>query len=313
MTASHDGERDSHEVVPPHPHSPRSEVAVAALFIAAALSAIAFIYVYSREKFSIQHELLGLTLAVSFAFVAAALLVLATRVLPSEELVEDYPDVDRPPEQEEVAKMIEETESGITRKRLLVGAGGTAGGAIGLAALTPALSMGPWFEVAPLYRTPWRPGRRLVDDRGQPYKAEDIEQETFYTAYAEGSSHRNLGASLVVVRVDPAALRLPPERAGWGPEGILAFSKICPHAACAISLYRKPTYGPTQPDPALVCPCHYSTFDPRAGGKVLFGPSGRPLPQLPLFVDSARELRAGGNFSEAIGPSWWGIHMEKPH
>lgn len=313
MTASPDGERGSRDIVAPPPQNPRSELAVAVLLVAAALSAVAFIGVYSVDKFSAQHELLGITLAASFAFVAAALLVLATHVLPSEEIVEDYPDVESPPEQEEVSTMIEETGSGITRKRLLVGAGGTAGGAIGLAAITPALSMGPWFDVDPLYRTPWRPGRRLVDDQGKPYKAEDIEQESFYTAFPEGSSDRNLGASLVVVRVDPAALRLPPERAAWAPEGILAFSKVCPHAACAVALYRKPTYGPTQPDPALVCPCHYSTFDPRAGGKVLFGPSGRPLPQLPLTVDATREIRASGNFSEAIGPSWWGINAEEPH
>ncbi|MBA3421846.1 MAG: Rieske (2Fe-2S) protein [Thermoleophilaceae bacterium] len=313
MTTSPDGEHDSHDIVAPGPQSPRSELAVAALLVAAAVSAIAFIVVYSLEKFSTQHELLGITLAASFAFVAAALLLFGERVLPSEEVAEDYPEAAAPMEQEEVAKVMEESTSGITRKRLLVGAGGTAGGAIGLAALTPALSMGPWIDVAPLYRTPWRPGRRLVDDKGKPYKAEEIEQETFYTAFPEGSSDRNLGASLVVVRVDPAALRLPPERAGWAPEGILAFSKICPHAACTVAIYQKPTYGPTQPGPALVCPCHYSTFDPAKGGEVLFGPAGRPLPQLPLTVDAGREIRAGGNFSDAIGPSWWGIEMEEPH
>ncbi len=313
MTTSPDGEHESRDIVAAGPQSPRSEVAVAVLLVGAAVSAIAFIGVYSVEKFSTQHELMGITLAASFAFVAAALILLGERVLPSEEVAEDYPEVAAPQEEEEVAKVMEESTAGITRKRLLVGAGGTAGGAIGLAALTPALSLGPWFEVAPLYRTPWRAGRRLVDDEGKPYKAEEIEQETFYTAFAEGSSHRNLGASVVVVRVDPAALMLPPERAGWAPEGILAFSKICPHAACAVALYRKPTYGPTQPGPALVCPCHYSTFDPGKGGEVLFGPAGRPLPQLPLTVDAAGEMRAGGNFSDAIGPSWWGIDMEQPH
>ena len=313
MTTSPDGEPDRHDIVAPGPQNPRAELAVAALLIGAAASAVAFIVVYSQEKFSTQHELMGITLAVSFAFVAAALLLLGERVLPSEEVVEDYPEPAPEEQHEGVAKVMEESASGITRKRLLVGAGGTAGGAIGLAALMPALSLGPWVDVAPLYRTPWRPGRRLVDDEGKPWKADEIEQETFYTAFPEGSSDRNLGSALVVVRVDPAGLKLPPDRAGWAPEGILAYSKVCPHAACAVALYRKPKYGPTQPEPALVCPCHYSTFDPRKGGEVLFGPAGRPLPQLPLTVDPAREIRAGGNFSDAIGPSWWGIKMEKPH
>ena len=63
----------------------------------------------------------------------------------------------------------------------------------------------------------------------------------------------------------------------------------------------------TEPDPALVCPCHYSTFDPSTGGTVLYGPAGRPLPQLPLVIDARGELRAGGNFSGQVGPSWWNV------
>ena len=63
--------------------------------------------------------------------------------------------------------------------------------------------------------------------------------------------------------------------------------------------------------PALVCPCHYSTFDPAAGGAVLFGPAGRPLPQLPLQIDHAGHLRAAGTFSGPVGPSWWGVRNRK--
>ena len=307
-----DGGARDHDLVEPGPRSPRAELAVAALLLLAAAAAIGFIVVYALPKFPAQHELLGTTLAISFAFVAAALIVLSRRVLPTEELEEAYPEDEHPDAQLEVAKMVEESGSGITRKGLLAAAGGTAGGALGLAALTPALSLGPWFDVTPLRRTPWRAGRRLVDDKGKPLKAEEIEHETFYTAFPEGASHRNIGAMLVLVKMDPKALRLPPERRAWAPEGIMAFSKVCTHAGCAISLFRKPTYGPTQPAPALVCPCHYSTFDPARGGEVIFGPAGRPLPQLPLHVDAKGELRAAGNFSDAIGPSWWGVNLEKP-
>jgi ubiquinol-cytochrome c reductase iron-sulfur subunit len=112
-----------------------------------------------------------------------------------------------------------------------------------------------------------------------------------------------------VVRLDPRALKLPRGRSGWAPEGIVAYSKICTHAGCAIALYRKPTFAPVQPRPALVCPCHYSTFDPATGGTVLFGPAGRDLPQLPLMIDGSGGLRAAGNFSGPVGPSWWGVRM----
>src|SRR2546430_1462484 len=94
-----------------------------------------------------------------------------------------------------------------------------------------------------------------------------------------------MGAPVIVVRLKPAELRLPSDRRAWAPGGILAYSKICTHAGCAIALYRKPTFPAVEPGPALVCPCHYSTFDVTNGGAVLFGPAGRPLPQLPLAID----------------------------
>jgi len=59
-----------------------------------------------------------------------------------------------------------------------------------------------------------------------------------------------------------------------------------------------------------VCPCHYSTFDVAAAGKVLFGPAGRPLPQLPLEIGADRGLRAAGNLSGPAGPSWWGVRSK---
>jgi ubiquinol-cytochrome c reductase iron-sulfur subunit len=58
--------------------------------------------------------------------------------------------------------------------------------------------------------------------------------------------------------------------------------------------------------PALVCPCHYSTFDVLDGGSVEFGPAGRSLPQLPLQIDAAGVLLAAGPMSGPVGPSWWG-------
>jgi ubiquinol-cytochrome c reductase iron-sulfur subunit len=109
--------------------------------------------------------------------------------------------------------------------------------------------------------------------------------------------------------VRPEELRLPPDRSGWAPEGLLAYSKICTHAACAISLFDYPTFPPTQPGPQLVCPCHYSIFDAVGGGAVLAGPAGRPLPQLPLRIDAAGLLIAAGGYSGPPGPSWGGVRQ----
>jgi ubiquinol-cytochrome c reductase iron-sulfur subunit len=141
--------------------------------------------------------------------------------------------------------------------------------------------------------------------------AADVEEETFYTAFPQGADPEELASPLVLVRMSPAELKLPPGRAGWAPEGILAYSRICTHAGCAIELYRKPRFPPVQPKPALVCPCHYSTFDPATGATVIFGPAGRPLPQLPLMILPGGQLAAAGDFSGRVGPAWWGVR-ERP-
>jgi quinol---cytochrome c reductase iron-sulfur subunit len=110
-----------------------------------------------------------------------------------------------------------------------------------------------------------------------------------------------------VLRVRPDEVHASPRRADWSPDGVFAYSKICTHAGCAISEFRYPLFEQdTNTGPALVCPCHYSTFDPTRGAEVIFGPAGRPLPQLPLRVDADGTLRAGGGLSDAPGPAWWG-------
>jgi ubiquinol-cytochrome c reductase iron-sulfur subunit len=172
------------------------------------------------------------------------------------------------------------------------------------------VSLGPIWDTGPLDRSPWRRGRRVVDEHGKPIKADDILEETFYTGFPEGAAKEDIASSIVIVRVNASKLKLPPGREGWAPQGILAFSKICTHAGCAIALYRKPTFTPVEPNPALVCPCHYSTFDPYTGGSVIYGPAGRPLPQLPLEVDADGNLRAAGNYSARVGPGWWNVRSK---
>jgi ubiquinol-cytochrome c reductase iron-sulfur subunit len=306
-----DGER----MTPSEPPSPGAEVAVILLLLAAAAAAIAFVFFYATSSLSSQTQLLGASLGLCFAFIAIAGIVISKRLVVTEELEEDYPEVEteHEEEREQVAKLVEEGGQRFTRKRLLGAVAAFTGGSLGAALLVPAVSLGPFLAPEDLDAAPWRRGIRLTDENGNPFRAADIEHDVFYTAYPEHTNHDLIGAPLVMVRMNPDQIHLPAERAGWAPDGILAYSKICTHAGCAISLYRKPTFPPVQPRPAFVCPCHYSTFDPADGGSVLFGPAGRNLPQLPLIVDGSGYLRAGGNFSGPIGPSWWGVRMQKAH
>jgi ubiquinol-cytochrome c reductase iron-sulfur subunit len=299
-----DGEN---RIVPEGKPERRAENLVLILLAIAVLFAVGFIVTYAAFGVSkLPNELLGITLGGCLVFIALALTVIAKRLVVTEELDEDYPE-DHPEDQHEIVEMVHESGSRITRKRLLITAGAATGGALGLAALTPALSLGPVWDTGPLDQTPWRAGVRLVDEQGNPISATDVEEQTFYTAFPEGADRERIGSSLVVIRVDPTKLNLPAQRAGWAPDGILGYSKICTHAGCAVALYRKPTFPVLEPNDALVCPCHYSTFDPFTGGTVVYGPAGRPLPQLPLAIDKEGNLRAAGNFSQRVGPSWWNV------
>jgi ubiquinol-cytochrome c reductase iron-sulfur subunit len=315
---SHDGDDgDGERIVPAGPPDRRAENWVLLLLGIATLWAIGFVVAYAAFSPSgLPNELLGICLGACMLFIAAALTVVGRRLVVTEELEEDYP-TEHPKEQSEVAQIVHESGSRFTRKRLLLGAAGAAAGAVGVAALTPALSLGPFWDTGPLDESPWRRGRRLVSVADVPYRASDIETGTFYTAFPEGADKEFIASSLVVVRLDPSDIHLPPGRENWAPLGILAYSKICTHAGCAINLYRKPTFPAVEPKPALVCPCHYSTFDPATGATVIFGPAGRPLPQLPLMVDDLGYVRANGNFSARVGPSWWNVlspptYVDKP-
>lgn len=278
----------------------RAENLVLAVLLLAAAAAIAFVAIYVAEP---DTQLLGLAFGVALLLLGAAAAVAGKHVVPQERRAEEYPEFGDEQAQADVDEIVREPGSSITRRRLLVGAAGIAGGAVGAAALVPAASLGPNVD-ARIAATPWRRGLRVVDRDDNPVRATDVTENTFVTGFPEGADKKILAAPLVIVRLPLEDLELPPHRLAAVPDGIIAFSKICPHAGCAISMYRHPRYETTAPSPALVCPCHYSTFDPARGGKLEFGPAGRDLPQLPLEVNAAGELSAAGDFFDTIGPSY---------
>jgi ubiquinol-cytochrome c reductase iron-sulfur subunit len=303
--------KEAARIIPAGTPQRRAENLVLVLLGMAVLWAAGFIVVYAEwAPLKLPNELLGICLGMCLASIAGALTVVAKRLVVTEEIEDEYPE-EHPEQQQELAEIVREAGTRITRKRLLLGAGAATGAALGAAALTPALSLGPLWQTSPLDETPWRSGTRLVDEKGVPFMASDIELRSFYTAFPEGAKPEDIGSPVVVIRIDPAKLKLPRERANWAPQGIMAYSKICTHAGCAVALYRKPTFSAVEPEPALVCPCHYSTFDPFTGGTVLYGPAGRGLPQLPLMIDGSGYLRAAGNFSARVGPTWWNAR-ERP-
>ncbi|HEY1778823.1 MAG TPA: Rieske 2Fe-2S domain-containing protein [Solirubrobacteraceae bacterium] len=282
----------------------RAEFAVAGLLVTTMLLALGFALLMVLDA---NTQLLALAIGGALAAFGLALAIAGARLVPQVTAVEARPIYDRDTSvSDEVAQRLRDGVEGVTRRRMLAAAGTAAVAGLAAAIAAPLIALGPGLTDA-LERTPWRRGRRLVDAQGAPVAASALEVGGFLTAFPEGADPELVTSSLILVRVDPSQLRLPRSRMGWAPRGIVAYSKICTHAGCAVSLFRSPLSATTESGgPALVCPCHYSTFDVLNGGSVEFGPAGRPLPQLPLEVDRAGNLRAKGRMSGPIGPSWWG-------
>jgi rieske iron-sulfur protein len=96
---------------------------------------------------------------------------------------------------------------------------------------------------------------------------------------------------VLLVRLDPAALvGVTGERAA---DGVVAYSAICPHAGCEVSVW-------AAEQKILECSCHYSHFDPREGAIVKDGPAPRALPALPLKVVDGK-LAVAKPFTSRVG------------
>jgi ubiquinol-cytochrome c reductase iron-sulfur subunit len=159
--------------------------------------------------------------------------------------------------------------------------------------------------VALLHKTLWDKNVRLTrDPSGTPIKASDVTIGSVFHVIpenledAEHKIEEKAKAAVLLMRLKPEDLHVSPERSDWNYQGIVAYSKICTHVGCPVALAEQHTHH-------LLCPCHQSQFDISHEAKVIFGPAKRPLPQLPITVDSQGYLVARSDFHEPVGPSFW--------
>lgn len=99
--------------------------------------------------------------------------------------------------------------------------------------------------------------------------------------------HGTLAFNYPDVNSPALLLRLPQAAPGGvGPgSSIVAFSSLCTHKGCPVS-YRAQ-------HKLLVCPCHWSTFDPGKKGQLVVGQASQALPQI--------ELRLKDKMVQAVG------------
>ena len=70
-----------------------------------------------------------------------------------------------------------------------------------------------------------------------------------------------------------------PASEGIGPDSsIVAFSSLCTHKGCPV------VYRPEHR--LLICPCHWSTFDPMKTGGLVIGQASQSLPRIELRIES---------------------------
>jgi ubiquinol-cytochrome c reductase iron-sulfur subunit len=262
-------------------------------FLLSAAAAIGLAIVYARGG-NVQLE--GALILVSFGALGVGLVTIAHRLLPNEQYAEERPPL--PSSEEERRAFAQDYDRGerVTRRRLLTGSLLAAVAAIGAAAVFPIRSLGPSPGTS-LERTPWRRGKRLVNEGGVAVAAAAVPFGGLVTVFPEGAVGSADG-QVVLVRVHPELLHPAAGREDWSPEGFLAFSKVCTHAGCPVGLYQARTHE-------LFCPCHQSAFNVLDGARPTLGPAARALPQLPLEIDGDGILVARGPFPEPIGPAYW--------
>jgi ubiquinol-cytochrome c reductase iron-sulfur subunit len=279
----------------PHARARRAERLISLSFLVSMVSGFALLAVYLAGG---QTQLEGVLLAVCLGGIGVGIILWSQRLLPGGLRVEARHPVADAANAEAVRDILAE-EGAITRRSILVRALAGAFAGLGAALAIPALSLGP----APgrsLFETPWKGGLRMVGLDGQPIRASDVPVGGVVTGFPEGSPGSADGQTLLI-NVGPGLLRLPPERMAWAPDGYIAFSKLCTHAGCPVGLYRNVEHR-------LICPCHQSTFDVLDGAVPVFGPAGRPLPQLPIRIDADGTVVALSDFTEPVGPAFWNIH-----
>lgn len=274
---------------------------IALLFVLAILAGLGLLIVYALDG---PVPMQGLLLGILLGDIGLGLVFWALHLIPEEVVTEgrgahgsdaiEVRAMDRERDEEAEA---------IPRRALLVRLLMGTAAALGLAAIFPIRSLGPGPGRA-LFRTSWTPDALLVDETGKPVRADTLAEGGVLTVFPEGAPGAE-DSQVVLVKVDPGALRLPPGRSGWAPQGNVCYSKICTHAGCPVGLYSRKNLQ-------LQCPCHQSAFDVTNGAEPVFGPAPRPLPQLSIYIDRSGFLRARGDFTEPVGPGFWNLGKRPP-
>jgi len=268
-------------------------------FIVSIIAGLGLLVVYASGG---QPQLEGLLWFYALAGIGVGIITGTKKFLPNEVVVEKRHVLASSPELMEAARSDftrtgtegDEDFSGERRTvlRLMMAAFVAMGGAL----LFPIRSLGP-HPSEDLRETDFATGVRLVTVDGAAVRSDQLSVGELLTVFPEGHTQAADSPTLLI-RYDEEKFVPVGGRDSWVAEGMVAYSKICTHAACGVGLYQNVTG-------LLLCPCHQSTFDVNDGCKPSFGPATRALPQLPIAIDSEGFVVAQSDFTEPVGPGYW--------
>ena len=319
--------------IPGSPADRRAERNVAKWFLLAALFGLAAAVIFvvwpagyrsvyqgnEQNWYALFTPLVGATLGGCILFFGIGVIALAKKIAPHEVAVQQRhigmsDEVDRSTLGAEIVDTVD--KMGVVKRRgVLKGSLILAGGGLGLATLIPILGgliKNPWAQGpdSDLWVTLWKPNGdkkvRLTQIDGTPVKPSDLAAGALATVFpgvAGGAKASDSAVMLFRLRSD-SQVRIRDGQDGFEYGDYYAYSKICTHVGCPVSLYEQQTGR-------ILCPCHQSQFDVLDGAKPVFGPATRPLPQLPIELDDEGYFVARSDFIEPVGPGFWESYQGK--
>ncbi|MTD17351.1 Rieske 2Fe-2S domain-containing protein [Nakamurella sp. YIM 132087] len=314
--------------VPGSPADKHAERSVAKWFLLTALFGAAFVVIfivwpagykdaYSGDDqiiYALYTPLIGLTLGLALLCFGIGIIALAKKIAPHEVAVQQRhqgmsDEVSRQTLGAEVMDTVDKMGM-VKRRSAIKGSLALAGGVVGIAAAVPILGgliKNPWEkgDQSDLWVTPWAPAAdgtkvRMAQVDGTPVRPEDIPAGSLTTVFPGvpgGAKASDAAVMLFRLRSD-ATVMIRDGQDGFEYGDIYAYSKICTHVGCPVSLYEQQTGR-------ILCPCHQSQFDVFDGARPVFGPATRPLPQLHIGIDDEGYLIAESDFIEPVGPGFW--------